>query len=225
MFKILGRQFISQTTRASYKASGQAFSRRLISHHSARSNQWIRSPYLTIAPVIAVGLIGYHYQVSRAFAEEVIVETVEVLEDEIPDREVRLLDINDEVEIDAAIIEEEGGEESGSQGAFNPDTGEINWDCPCLGGMAHGPCGEEFKAAFSCFVYSEADPKGVDCIDKFQGMQDCFRKYPEVYSEELREDTPIENDGAEKEASSNNVESSSSETPGTSESSPEHSQQ
>ena len=25
---------------------------------------------------------------------------------------------------------------------------EINWDCPCLGGMAHGPCGEEFKAAF-----------------------------------------------------------------------------
>ncbi len=34
--------------------------------------------------------------------------------------------------------------------------------------MAHGPCGEEFRAAFSCFVFSEADPKGMDCIDNFK---------------------------------------------------------
>ena len=67
-------------------------------------------------------------------------------------------------------------EEADQQGAFNPETGEINWDCPCLGGMAHGPCGEEFQSAFSCFVHSTADPKGVDCIEKFKGMQDCFRK-------------------------------------------------
>lgn len=59
-------------------------------------------------------------------------------------------------------------EEAGQQGAFNPETGEINWDCPCLGGMAHGPCGEEFKSAFSCFVYSTEEPKGMDCVDKFQ---------------------------------------------------------
>jgi hypothetical protein len=58
--------------------------------------------------------------------------------------------------------------EADQQGAFNPETGEINWDCPCLGGMAHGPCGEEFKAAFSCFVYSTEEPKGMDCIDKFK---------------------------------------------------------
>ncbi|KAI0016839.1 hypothetical protein F4780DRAFT_660594 [Xylariomycetidae sp. FL0641] len=76
-------------------------------------------------------------------------------------------------------------EEVGQQGAFNPETGEINWDCPCLGGMAHGPCGEEFKAAFSCFVYSKEEPKGMDCIDKFQHMQDCFRAHPDVYGEEL----------------------------------------
>lgn len=31
--------------------------------------------------------------------------------------------------------------------------GEINWDCPCLGGMATGPCGVEFREAFSCFHY------------------------------------------------------------------------
>ncbi|ODQ59664.1 hypothetical protein WICANDRAFT_22698, partial [Wickerhamomyces anomalus NRRL Y-366-8] len=61
--------------------------------------------------------------------------------------------------------------------------GEINWDCPCLGGMANGPCGEEFKEAFSCFIYSEADPKGFDCIEKFKNMQTCFRKYPDIYSE------------------------------------------
>jgi intermembrane space import and assembly protein 40 len=59
-------------------------------------------------------------------------------------------------------------EEAGSQGAFNAETGEINWECPCLGGMAHGPCGEEFRAAFSCFVYSTEEPKGVECIDKFK---------------------------------------------------------
>ncbi|KAE8378480.1 hypothetical protein BDV26DRAFT_261514 [Aspergillus bertholletiae] len=79
-------------------------------------------------------------------------------------------------------------EEAGQEAAFNPETGEINWDCPCLGGMAHGPCGEEFKAAFSCFVYSEEEPKGMDCIEKFKGMQDCFRKYPEVYGAELEDD-------------------------------------
>jgi len=79
-------------------------------------------------------------------------------------------------------------QEAAQQGAFNPETGEINWDCPCLGGMADGPCGEEFKAAFSCFVYSTEEPKGMDCIDKFQHMQDCFRKYPEIYGSELAED-------------------------------------
>ena len=59
-------------------------------------------------------------------------------------------------------------EEAEGEGAFNPETGEINWDCPCLGGMAHGPCGEQFKAAFSCFVYSKEEPKGIDCIETFK---------------------------------------------------------
>lgn len=74
---------------------------------------------------------------------------------------------------EAQTVAVEGGpaaleEEADQQGAFNPETGEINWDCPCLGGMAHGPCGEEFKTAFSCFVYSNEEPKGMDCIEKFQ---------------------------------------------------------
>ncbi|KAF2279204.1 uncharacterized protein EI97DRAFT_491928 [Westerdykella ornata] len=83
---------------------------------------------------------------------------------------------------------EELEEEAEQQGAFNPETGEINWDCPCLGGMAHGPCGEEFKAAFSCFVYSTEEPKGMDCVEKFKDMQNCFRQYPEIYGSELDTD-------------------------------------
>ncbi|SCV04816.1 LANO_0G12640g1_1 [Lachancea nothofagi CBS 11611] len=78
--------------------------------------------------------------------------------------------------------------ESKPQAAYDPDTGVINWDCPCLGGMAQGPCGEEFKAAFSCFVYSEDEPKGIDCIEKFKGMQDCFRKYPEHYADQIKDE-------------------------------------
>ncbi|WWD02408.1 hypothetical protein V865_000447 [Kwoniella europaea PYCC6329] len=89
----------------------------------------------------------------------------------------------------AHVVEEKSAEAAQpSQGAFNEETGEINWDCPCLGGMADGPCGEEFKAAFSCFIYSEAEPKGVDCVEKFKHMQDCFRAHPEIYGEEIDDD-------------------------------------
>ncbi len=31
---------------------------------------------------------------------------------------------------------------------------------------SQGPCGEEFRAAFSCFVFSEQEPKGIDCVEK-----------------------------------------------------------
>ena len=88
--------------------------------------------------------------------------------------------------------------EAESEGAFNPVTGEINWDCPCLGGMAYGPCGDEFRAAFSCFVYSNEDPKGMECIDKFQGMQDCFRAHPEVYKGEIEDDEALDGELAEE---------------------------
>ncbi|CAD6577768.1 MAG: Oxidoreductase, partial [Tremellales sp. Tagirdzhanova-0007] len=83
-----------------------------------------------------------------------------------------------------ALVEGKQKEAEGSsEGAFNEETGEINWDCPCLGGMADGPCGERFKAAFSCFVFSEAEPKGMDCVDRFKNMQDCFREHPDIYGE------------------------------------------
>lgn len=109
----------------------------------------------------------------------------------------------------------EGEEGEQQQAAYNPETGEINWDCPCLGGMAHGPCGEEFKEAFSCFVYSEADPKGFDCIEKFKNMQNCFRKYPDVYSEEIRdeENTPVDTTESAEQVSSEPTKTIESESP------------
>ncbi|KAK7687139.1 hypothetical protein QCA50_009642 [Cerrena zonata] len=83
---------------------------------------------------------------------------------------------------------EEGEHSGASGGAFNPETGEINWDCPCLGGMAHGPCGMQFREAFSCFVFSEDEPKGINCVEKFKAMQDCFREHPDVYGDDIMDD-------------------------------------
>ncbi|XP_017008665.2 mitochondrial intermembrane space import and assembly protein 40 [Drosophila takahashii] len=67
------------------------------------------------------------------------------------------------------------------EGVITKD-GKINWSCPCLGGMATGPCGVDFREAFSCFQNSTADPKGSDCYDAFTKMRDCFQKYPTVYN-------------------------------------------
>lgn len=70
-------------------------------------------------------------------------------------------------------------------------SGEINWNCPCLGGMASGPCGTEFKEAFSCFHYSKEEVKGSDCLEQFRAMQECMQRYPELYPKE-DETTPQE---------------------------------
>ena len=51
----------------------------------------------------------------------------------------------------------EGGDSDAEKGipqqqsAYNEETGEINWDCPCLGGMGTtGPCAPEFRDGASC---------------------------------------------------------------------------
>jgi len=79
-----------------------------------------------------------------------------------------------------------GEAEDGPPGLILPN-GEINWNCPCLGGMAVGPCGVEFREAFSCFHYSTEEPKGKDCLDKFATMQECMKEYPELYEERKKE--------------------------------------
>ncbi|KAK0537746.1 Oxidoreductase [Tilletia horrida] len=121
---------------------------------------------------------------------------------------------------EAAEIVVEGSEPSSNQAAYNPDTGEINWDCPCLGGMAQGSCGEEFKAAFSCFVYSEKEPKGIECVDRFKAMQECFRKHPEEYAEEIADD---ERAAAEEEAEKSEAAASSASSASADEGKPDES--
>lgn len=85
--------------------------------------------------------------------------------------------------------------------------GDINWSCPCLGGMASGPCGVEFRDAFSCFHYSKEEPKGADCFDQFREMQACMTKYPDLYDsdddkkgEESKEETQDTSDKANNDA-------------------------
>lgn len=50
--------------------------------------------------------------------------------------------------------------------------------------MASGPCGQQFKEAFSCFHYSKEEVKGSDCVENFRSMQECMQKYPELYPQE-----------------------------------------
>uniref|UniRef100_A0A2I3SBQ0 CHCH domain-containing protein n=1 Tax=Pan troglodytes TaxID=9598 RepID=A0A2I3SBQ0_PANTR len=65
-------------------------------------------------------------------------------------------------------------------------------------GLILGPCGEQFKSAFSCFHYSTEEIKGSDCVDRFRAMQECLQKYPDLYpqededEEEEREKKPAE---------------------------------
>jgi len=77
--------------------------------------------------------------------------------------------------------------------------------------MATGPCGVEFRDAFSCFHYSESEPKGSDCYDTFSTMQvnikyfrilliisffndlilsrqECMAQYPAVYNQNTGDD-------------------------------------
>lgn len=71
--------------------------------------------------------------------------------------------------------------------------GSINWNCPCLGGMATGPCGVQFREAFSCFHYSTAEPKGSNCFEAFKTMQDCMARYPSLYKQNDDDDDDFEN--------------------------------
>lgn len=59
--------------------------------------------------------------------------------------------------------------------------------------MATGPCGVEFREAFTCFHYSSADPKGSDCLEPFRQMSECMSQYPNVYgNKDEKEEMPTE---------------------------------
>ncbi|KAI3370388.1 hypothetical protein L3Q82_025156, partial [Scortum barcoo] len=96
----------------------------------------------------------------------------------------------------AELIAEDPNDPYEEQGLILPN-GDINWNCPCLGGMASGPCGSQFKEAFSCFHYSKEEVKGSDCIENFRNMQECMQRYPELYpQEEEKESSSQESNSA-----------------------------
>eukprot|EP00116_Pleurobrachia_bachei_P019339 sb/3479601/ len=98
-----------------------------------------------------------------------------------------------ETEEDAALREANGAvaaeiDSSDPYASAVSETGEINWECPCLVGLAtEGPCIEEFKAAFSCWLYSTSDQeggsKGDDCHDNFLTMTVCMSENEEFYDD------------------------------------------
>jgi len=105
--------------------------------------------------------------------------------DESPESKHKVVFLTEE-EASVPSKVELGEAEDGPPGLILPN-GDINWNCPCLGGMAVGPCGVEFREAFSCFHYSTEEPKGKDCLDKFATMQECMKEYPELYEERKKE--------------------------------------
>lgn len=55
-------------------------------------------------------------------------------------------------------------------------------NCPCIDSMKEGPCGNPFIEAYKCFLQSETEPKGMDCVEQFKTMQGCISEHPDEYN-------------------------------------------
>ncbi|KAK4504965.1 hypothetical protein PRZ48_002928 [Zasmidium cellare] len=186
-----GRRFASTTASKSGTWRGAALrwgAAGAIVYYYNTSSVFAEEPQYAVHAALETPHESEHYNTVDSIAERRRARarsTLQQSQEQTPAQEIQP-NSNEQVAVsgDAAGLEEEAEQ----QGAFNEETGEINWDCPCLGGMAYGPCGEQFRAAFSCFVYSKEEPKGVDCIEHFKTMQNCFREHPELYGSELDEE-------------------------------------
>lgn len=78
--------------------------------------------------------------------------------------------------------------------------GEINWTCPCLGGLPYGPCGFEFREFFGCLPQSKEgeekddSKKTEECFPKFVAMKECFKQFPKLYPDEGADVSPTSNE-------------------------------
>ncbi|XP_069010373.1 coiled-coil-helix-coiled-coil-helix domain containing 4b isoform X1 [Embiotoca jacksoni] len=116
----------------------------------------------------------------------------------------------------AELVEEDPNDPYEERGLILP-SGDINWNCPCLGGMAGGPCGSEFKDAFSCFHYSKEEVKGSDCMEQFRAMQECMQRYPQLYPQEddkSSTDSADEPSGANSPSASENTQTDTERSEG-----------
>lgn len=83
-----------------------------------------------------------------------------------------------------------------SPGIIYP-SGEINWDCPCLDGLASSPCAETFKKSFTCFYYSKEEAKGSDCLPEFVAFKECMDENEDYFRKDSDEEKAEDDDGEE----------------------------
>lgn len=62
------------------------------------------------------------------------------------------------------------------------DNSEIKWGNQFLKPISSGPCGREFKDAFS-LVLSSLDLKGADTIKKLEALRRCLNDHPDITKE------------------------------------------
>lgn len=50
---------------------------------------------------------------------------------------------------------------------------------PPTADLRDGPCGQPFVSAFTCFIKSQHEEKGMDCIYHFKSFQECLNQHPD----------------------------------------------
>merc|ERR1712150_99403 len=67
------------------------------------------------------------------------------------------------------------------------EDGRPNFDCPCIGSLPHGPCGEFFKNSFRCWAKYKDESDSVnffqECQPLFIQWTECFEKYAGFYDD------------------------------------------
>eukprot|EP00033_Pygsuia_biforma_P001250 GCRY01001416.1.p1 GENE.GCRY01001416.1~~GCRY01001416.1.p1 ORF type:complete len:153 (-),score=20.22 GCRY01001416.1:199-657(-) len=110
---------------------------------------------------------------------------------------------HDHPEVSAATAQASSSQENSPFGGNTSEaikgqtSADIWWECPCLEHIMKSPCSAEFKEAFSCYVDSREEPKGMDCIKSFQKLHECLTKHPEIFDdlddEDLKESVTSSN--------------------------------
>ncbi|KAD6454365.1 hypothetical protein E3N88_09071 [Mikania micrantha] len=60
-------------------------------------------------------------------------------------------------------------------------------ECPCIQNLRSGPCGSQFSEAFLCFMKSNAEEKGSDCVHPFVALQRCIQTNPNAFPNDVLE--------------------------------------
>lgn len=65
-------------------------------------------------------------------------------------------------------------------------------ECPCVAELRDGPCGEAFTEAFLCFIKSQAEEKGSDCVSPFIALQKCIQENKDAFAKYDLDDNDTE---------------------------------